>query len=581
MDKPIFFEHQIVQPDDMTFLVDATDAAVTQNLALFTGGQPGVVAGMNLGGTVGLTTFTVAQGYGYNSSGERLDVFQTTGLAYNIGFTGTQPIYARLGAPLNYNPNPAENPLGPFGAVQSINPDTGLLENVQAFNNVIIDNLGISGSDVFLGTVSADATGKFVSANYSNANQLMFIGAFNLNTKTINGSVIATGTIDSTSFVQPLSAPIYLGTGASIYPIASGVNNLGSPSNPFGNVYSTGITVHQIHGMSPITVDTLVLSGGSSMEAQTGPVLIDTAGVGTQFGSTTYTTSVQSSTMGNFSISIPSGNINIASVTGNINLQNQVNVGSSSAPQSLAVSGQISVASGLTAFGAVNLTGANVTISQNNFNSKNLLSNSDFSMGVPAYWTGLSMFTGTMSSNNFNSGLAIFSPFDPRYWNTLTPYTWFASGTTPYSLICGSSLPNPETVGINEIQQISFLQAGTGTIPSTGVMQIAFSGLVPPTFLGSPVISTGTFSMNGGPISATGLQAGLQSLLTIGGSPTQPNVYVTSGISAGTLTYTINFVSGLSNLNVAPLNASNNSQRRFLVSYGINYSEWVYSNSFR
>ena len=559
MNKPVFFEHQIVQPDDMTFLVDATDAAVTQNLALFTSQQPGIVAGMNLGGTVGLTTFNVSQGYGYNSSGERLQVFPTTGIAYNIGFTGTQPIYARLGSPLNYNPDPSVNPLGAFGAVQSINPDTGLLENVQSFNNVIIDNLGISGSDIFLGTITADNTGKFVSTNTSSANQLMFIGAFNLNTKTINGSVLATGTVDSTRFTNPLTAAIYLGTGASLYPTGSGINNLGTISAPFGNVYSTGITVHQIHGMSPILVDTLNLVGGSSIESQTGRVLIDTAGVGTQFGSTIYSSSLQSAVMGDLSLSTPSGNINLVSASGNINLQNSVNVGSVANPQALVSYGPITGGAGLTITGPVNFTGANITISQNNFNSKNLLSNSDFSMGVPLYWTGLSMFTGTSATSNFKSGLSVLSPWEPRYSSVLTPYNWTASGISPYNLICGAALPNPECVGLNEIQQITFLQAGTGTVPITGVMQIAFSGLVPPTFLGSPVISTGNFSMNGAPVTAANLQSGLRSLLSIGGSPTQPNIVVTSGISAsipGALTYTLSFQSGLSNLNLAPIVAS-------------------------
>ena len=131
MQKPTYFEHEIVQNKNLEFLNDSVETTLTEFVKTITVGEPGIGAGLTVVGNPLDNFFQVSQGFGYNGDGERLELF--SGTKFGITFTGTSDVFLKLQTTV-YNPNFSENPGGASNVVTNINPDDSSLEAVESYN---------------------------------------------------------------------------------------------------------------------------------------------------------------------------------------------------------------------------------------------------------------------------------------------------------------------------------------------------------------------------------------------------------------------------------------------------------------
>jgi hypothetical protein len=515
MDKPIFFDHQLIKPSDLDFMSESYTKAIDENFTVFSNSAAGLVSGFNITGTVGSSQFSVYAGVAYNNAGERLQTYATSGVV--ISFTGTKNIYARLTS-VSYDPNPATNPGGPSNITQSLNPDTNALVDTRSYSYTYIDSTGTS-SDVVIGTVTADSLSKFVSSSSSGSQHLQIAGMIDVYDGTLDQSAFQIGTIDSDKFNNPLNYTINLNTGVGINLVGSGSNSIGSSTNPLANIYSNNATFHQINGMSPIIIDSLSMKPGASINPTSGPLIFDQNGLGTQFGGSIQTNEINVGLSGNILLYTPTGNITIQAVNGDVSVASDLIVGGD-----IQAAGGASFQDGLTVSGGItNFVGSTVVLNHASVD-KNLIFNSDFSMGLPLYYTGTSVFNNPGNNIvNFKSGLTIFSPWDARYSGTLIPYAWNFSGTPGSVFKNGTSEVNSDAIGINEVQSLIFTPA-----PGTGTFQIQYTG-IPALFWpsGTGIIAT-TSTLN---YDSTNIQvqSALENLANIGSG----NITVAGTMSGG------------------------------------------------
>lgn len=281
MQQPTFFENEIVQPKNLDFLNDSTAKNIKDVVVAIGQGKAGIVSGLTLSGVSGNNFYTVTSGYGFDGNGERVQIYSGTNIG--IDFTGTKAIYLNVASAV-YNPDPSENPLGALNVVTNVDPTDSSLVAVENYNIGTITQT--SGSTYIpLGTVSADSSMLLVSTSASGSRNFLIGGIIDLNTSTINGLNIGSGTIDSNIFTSQLHYDINLASGTDIILIGSGNNNIGSQTNPLANIYAMTGNFHQLVGFSPILVDTLWQVTGTSLEATgTNLVKIDNNQLGTQFG---------------------------------------------------------------------------------------------------------------------------------------------------------------------------------------------------------------------------------------------------------------------------------------------------------
>lgn len=536
MQKPIFFTHQNVKPSDLDFISTSYGNAIAENFTVFSKSSAGLVNGLQLSGTGGSSLFKVDPGVAYNNLGQRFEIY-SPGSGVTITFTGTRTIYARL-TQVNYDPNPATNPSGSANVVQSLNPDTNTGVNTRSYDFCYIDTTGTS-SDVILGQVTANGLGQFISANSSGSQHLTLV---NGSIDVYNGDItatVATGSVDSDSFVSGMNYNIIVNSGVNILSLGSGTSNLGSQSVPFNNIYANTGTFHQINGMSPIIMDSIQMKTGASVESTSGRLRLDSSGNGVQFGAGIITTGISAGIVsGNFAITTPSGNINIFSYNGSVNLSSPVNASSS-----LNVSGPATFTNGLVASGPIDLRNSTVLLPTSPSNQNNIIFNSDFSMGIPTYHSGGSIFNDT-GATNFKSGLAILSPWDSRYSGTLTPYNWNSVGTDgTFRFLNGTSQDNTDAVGIDEVQSL-----GVALAPTSGNFYVVYTG-IPAAVWPTGASVTGVTAQLPYSVTYTGLQAALEDLPNIGSG----NVSVAGSFGTN---FSITFVNGLGARNLPQMSIS-------------------------
>lgn len=534
MQKPVFFDHQIVKPSDLDFISQSYEQAIDNNFTVFSDETAGLVSGFNLVGTTGSSQFSVYPGVAYNNAGERLQTYAISGV--NISFTGTQTIYARL-TTVNYDPNPATNPAGPANVVQSLNPDTNALVDTRSYGFCYIDSTGTS-ADVILGQVTADGSFKFVSSNSSGSQHIKIAGLIDVYDGTLSATTIATGTIDSNKFTNPLNYDIHINSGVNFLTNGSGSSNLGSPSNTFSNIYANTGTFHQINGMSPIIIDSLKLKPSASIESTSGKLLLDSSGNGVQFGGAIYTTQINAGISGNITLYTPSGNINLQPINGGVNIAGNLN-----SAGNFISSGSGYFANGLTiAGGTVDLSNTNLLLTNSSV-SDNLLFNSDFSMGTPKFYTGTTIFNNS-GTTNFKSGLTILSPWDIRYSGALAPFNWgFSGNNTNSKFLIGTSEPNTEAVGLDEKQFLTFTPTAT-----TGTFNIVYTGIPIANWPAGPNLTGVTTALNFN-VSAGGMQTALENLANIGSG----NISVIGNNLSG---YTLEFINNLGFKNMPQISIS-------------------------
>lgn len=374
MQKPIYFENEIVQPKNLDFLNASMEKNVKDVVTLLTDGGPGIASGLTLTGISGNNYFTVSSGYGFIGDGDRIELFSGTNV--NIAFTGTQPVFAKLNQVV-YNPNPSENPAGAANVVTNVDPTDNQLVAVESYNAGEVSTTSGTGY-ITIGTVTADSSMKFITASASGAQYISIAGIINLNNNTINGVNIGSGTIDSNAFTTPLSFDITLGANVDILLTGSGNNNLGSASNPFANISAVTGNFHELTGMSPILTDSFWQKSGTSLEATgVNTVQIDRNQLGTQFG--------RGITLNNNSISTVGVDKDINVTTDPlkaINLNSTVNIGSG---HDIYIKDNIHV-SGQAFFNSTNITSVTgnftvngaIAFSSTNEITDNLVKNSNF-----------------------------------------------------------------------------------------------------------------------------------------------------------------------------------------------------------
>ncbi len=404
MQQPIFFENEIVQPKNLNFLNDSTAENIKDVIVAVGGGRPGKVSGLTLSGVSGNNYFVVSAGYGFTGDGERVEVY-STGLNFGITFTGTQNVYLNYTSSV-WNPDPTINPLGANFVVTNVDPTDSSLVAVESYNLAEI-TLTSGANYIPLGTVSADTSMLYLTASSSGSQNFTIGGIIDLNTSTINGVNIASGSVDSNIFAPELHYDITLSTGTDILMSSSGNSNIGSSNNPLANVYALTGNFHQIVGFSPILIDTLKQVSGTSLEATgNNSVQIDTQNQGTRFANGITITSDSISTVG------LGKNIDIATdPLQRVNINSTVNI---EGGNSLFVKGDITV-SGSANFGAIALSSitGNMVVAQDlsygstSQNFTNLVPNSDFSIN---------------SSGGTGIGVS------PGAWSIVTPNSLYAYG---------------------------------------------------------------------------------------------------------------------------------------------------------
>jgi hypothetical protein len=374
MNKPINFDNEIVQPKNLNFLANSTDQANKDTFTTLFGSTPGVDTGLNIIGNPGDGTFTITSGFGYTGDGERVQVY--SGTTFVIAFTGTRSIFLNY-TTVDYNPDPSVNP------TQYVNTNIDPISNAALpTESYIFPAITLSSGPTYinLGQVVTQPNIQTFESGTTVGRQSLTIGGFlNLNSSSIDGSIIELDTIDSDQFINPLHYNIHLNTGVSILNNSTG-NFLGSASNPFSGIYTSELTVHEIHGSSPIIIDGgFKMLPGVTINSIAGPLSIDGQGSGSTFGGSVTTNSILGTFDQNISIaSLGTGTLTLKSTNGNSKIiigSNNIISGLTTLMNDLTLNTGVSI---YTAGGASNLgsTGSRISnIYSTNTNSLNISGN--------------------------------------------------------------------------------------------------------------------------------------------------------------------------------------------------------------
>ena len=416
MQQPLWYDNQIIQTSNLNFMNASTAKNVQDSITAFTGGQPGAVAGLlfDAGSLPSASTLVnVSPGYGLQANGEKVQLYQPSGLNINTTFSGSTSIYAYL-LEVNYNPDPSVNPAGANNVVSGLNAASLNYQVVEQYNLLGLTTASGAGY-IKLGDV-VTYNNLIQGFNYANRQNIQ-LGPINLSSNTINGAVITPSSIDSSQFVSPLNYNIALNSGVSINLAGSGTQSIGSVANPLGVIAAISGIFHDISGFSPVLVSSLTQKVGTSLEATSGYVEIDMANVGTQFGSGTTggmvvnknsidltnitdpsAASLNITTQSSRSISLNTGQVNIPSAqlnvgaggiisAGNITITNGTltvpNFTVSTLGVNGAVSGNTTFAGNVTVNADVSISG-NLSIANTNQQFSNLLFNGQLYPAIPA-----------------------------------------------------------------------------------------------------------------------------------------------------------------------------------------------------
>ncbi len=285
MDGSKYFDNQIVKVQNLEFQRDATEKNIIDNFLTFTSQTGGIVTGLTLTGS-GTGLLGVSAGVAYDNSGQRMQAY--SGISF-VPASGANTVWATM-ALSDFNPDPSVPPpyisFPNYAQAQSnINPINGSGVNVSTFNTIVINQTsGIN--SIPLGQVTFDGsiiTNIDISSNFKQ--DLKLLGILDVQSTTIDGSVISPSSIDSTQFRDPLTADIFLGSGTDILPVVAGTSKLGSTTVPFLEIDTTNLNVTNISGLSPIHFKSdLSLSSSSRLFTEGSSLRINPSGQDTFIG---------------------------------------------------------------------------------------------------------------------------------------------------------------------------------------------------------------------------------------------------------------------------------------------------------
>jgi len=289
MQSAKYFDNQIIKVQNLEFQRDSTEKNIVDNFMTFSKDAGGIVNGLDLTDGGG-TDLNIAQGVAYDNTGRRMELY--SGITITAP-SGANVIWATL-AESDYNPDPTSPPPYPsfpeFGEAQvNINPVTGSGVNVSNFNTMVVSEISGTGS-IPLGLVTVSGVGiSGIDTSETYRQPLKLVGILNVNTSTIDGSIITLGTLDSDAFTNPLTADIYLGSGVSIFPTVSGTSKLGTTDIPFLEVDTKNLNVTNVSGLSPINVlSDISVDSSARIYSDSTELRINPSGQDTYIGDRSY-----------------------------------------------------------------------------------------------------------------------------------------------------------------------------------------------------------------------------------------------------------------------------------------------------
>jgi hypothetical protein len=453
MQQPVFFDNQIVKKSNFDFLNDSTAKNIKDVVSSITSGRPGAITGLDIDPS-STSLIKINPGYGYTYDGERVQLYLQSG-TYPI-FNGYTHIFAGADF-VNFDPDPSSSTY--MQTVSGISAQSYTTNPVRQYNiaalsivsgaSTSMPTTSYSGTLIYLGNVHT-TNGVIDSIDVSMRDKFS-IGMVNVLDYNIDGAYIGAGTIDSTSFKTPLSADITLDNGVNILATAPGVNNLGNATNVFSNVFAETGTFHQINGMSPIVIDSLIMNTGKTIESYNSSesLKLDTSNRGTVLGNNLIVKSnsidASSNTNGLQIIADPTSSViidaNKTTINADVDINGSNGLTVANAIQSNSLVVDSIITNDITVNGSFGLGGG---INQN---FENLIQNSDFSQsikysgqgnvpssGIPAYPDGWSietiktidnpLYATGFSGSEYGAGSAIKIPSPlVQYLNSISSYT--------------------------------------------------------------------------------------------------------------------------------------------------------------
>lgn len=289
MQQSKYFDNQIIKPENLEFQRDSTDKNIVDNFLTFTKQTGGIVTGLTLSSGVG-TDLNISFGFAYDNSGQRIQAYSGVTISATAGSNivwaslKTSELNPDTASPPSYNSFPA------YGQAQmSTNPNTGSGVAVSNFNTIEINQ--ISGTySIPLGLVTVSG-GTIVNIEIQSPYRqpLKLLGVIDVETSSLDGSIIGLGTIDSDRFTNPLSSDFYIGSGVNILPTYSGTSKLGTTSIPFLEIDTKNLNVTNISGLSPINIKSdLSIDGSASISTKGSSLSINPSGQDTYIGDRSY-----------------------------------------------------------------------------------------------------------------------------------------------------------------------------------------------------------------------------------------------------------------------------------------------------
>ena len=426
MQEAQWFENQIVKPSNLDFMNTSTAKNVQDTIAAFTNGNPGVGSGLLIAPTsIGTSVAVVTPGYGFLSTGERVQLYSPSGVN-TFPASGTTAVFADL-IEVNYNPDPAQNPAGASNVASGLNAASLEFQPVESYN--LLQLTTVSGATLIRLAEVVTNFGLITSIDYTNRQNLK-IGEVDLFSNTIDGSIISPSSIDSNQFVSPLNYDINIASGVNINFLGSGNQSIGSQTLPLSSIVAISGTFHDISGFSPILIDSMTQKDGTSLEASGAHVVIDTANKGTKLGGglvlgansidlSEVTSSPTASTL-----TISTANLNGADI--NFSAGGAVNL----------IPGATST--GVNVEGPLNVTG-NITITGSD-SKLNIPVLNVSTLGIANAISGDTVFQGSVgiSGNITSSGTLAFGATEQEFKNIIPNGLMYPSGAS----FSGTNIPN-------------------------------------------------------------------------------------------------------------------------------------------
>ncbi len=285
MQHSIYFENEIVQASNLNFDISSDQKNTKDNFNTIFKGIAGISTGWTLSSSG--SSAIISTGIGYDANGERIESFAPTSI---ISPSGSHTLFATFSLS-NYNPDPSAS--DHIIAVTNINAITGSGEAVRSYNAPLF-TFTSGNSYIPVGRVINNGiTITSILTTEPYRIDLKIAGVIDVNSVSIDGSLIAPSSIDSTKMKNPWTTDIVLGSGVNI--LTSGDSHLGSLSEPFSEAYITKATIHEIVGFSPTIIHDITQASGSTIESVSGQRLkFDSLSHGSDFGGNVYTNNVTS-----------------------------------------------------------------------------------------------------------------------------------------------------------------------------------------------------------------------------------------------------------------------------------------------